>query len=66
MKFLEADAGESVYNYLCRALDVARDGVLTLQATHNGVVIVVYPQSCIHDLCDKYDLTQKLKHSLQR
>jgi hypothetical protein len=61
MKFLEATPGESVYNFLCRALDVARDGVLTLQATHNSVVIVVYPQSCINDLCDKYDLTQKLK-----
>jgi hypothetical protein len=61
MKFLEAEPGETVYNFLCRALDVAKNEVKTLQATHNGIVISIYPNSYIYDLCDKYDLTQKLK-----
>lgn len=60
MKFISADKGETVYEFLNRVLNMAHDGVITYQATHNDVTIVVYPQSFISDLCDKYDLTQRL------
>lgn len=59
MKFINADAGESVYCFLNRVLNDAEFEGMTFRATHNDVTVNVYPQSCITDLCDKYDLTKK-------
>ena len=61
MKFLNATPGESVYDFLNRALFEAEHEVITIQATHNGIDVVVYPKSCIQDLCDKYDLAKRLQ-----
>ena len=60
MKILNANPGESAYNFLNRALNMAHDEVITIQATHNDITINIYPQSFISDLCDKYDLVNKL------
>jgi len=63
MKFINADPGEGVYTFLNRVLNEALNNTITFEATHNDITIVVYPQSCINDLCDKYDLTKKLSVS---
>ena len=60
MKFISATPGEDVYGFLNRVLNMAYGEIITYQATHNDVTIVVYPRSFISDLCDKYDLAQKL------
>lgn len=60
MKFINADPGESIYLFLNRVLNAAFNTGITFEATHNDITIVIYPQSCIHDLCDKFDLTKKL------
>jgi len=61
MKFLEATPGETVYDFLNRALNMAHDEVKCIQATHSGTTISIYPQSYIQDLCDKYDLAKRLQ-----
>jgi hypothetical protein len=65
MKFLNENPGESVYDFLNRALNMAHDEVITIHATHNSIYVVVYPQSCIYDLCDKYDMGKKLNESYE-
>jgi hypothetical protein len=63
MKFINADPGEGVYTFLNRVLNSAFNTTITFEATHNNITIVVYPQSCIHDLCDKYDISKRLDSS---
>ncbi len=60
MKFLKSSPGETVYDFLNKALSEAEHDGITILATHNDIDITVYPQSCIQDLCDKYDLTKRL------
>jgi len=61
MKFVNATSGEGIYTFLNRVLNDAVLETKTIQAIHNnGIEITVYPESCINDLCDKYDLTMRL------
>jgi hypothetical protein len=60
-KKLTADPGETVYEFLNRCQKDAESDGITIEATHNDITIRVYPQSCIDDLCDKYDITRRYK-----
>jgi (2Fe-2S) ferredoxin len=53
---LQANAGEMIYDFLSRALYTAYESNCTLEACHNDVIIIIYPDSVINDICDKFDM----------
>lgn len=57
---ISAEPGETVYSFLSRAQHEAWERSIYLKATHNDVSIFVHPNSCVEDLCDKYDLQRKI------
>lgn len=62
---IEASPGETAYEVLNRGIEAAKETVKTVKVTHNDVTVSVYPQSFIHDVCDKYDLAARLKRVIQ-
>jgi hypothetical protein len=61
MKFITATPGEMVYDFLKRALLCASSENMVIIATHNDSPTTVYPESCIRDLTDKFDMARKLE-----
>lgn len=59
---VEANCGEHIYDFLKRVLQEARDDLHCngLVAKHNDIEVVVYQSSCLHDICDKYDMQVKI------
>lgn len=58
---LQANNGECVYNFLCRAAEeVQKSSWNRIEATHDNVTILVYKDSCIEDLCDKFGMQIKI------
>lgn len=68
MPIIEAKLGESVHDFLQRAIKEVNEGDWNGNiAKHNDVKVRVWKGSLIEDICDKYDLQVKiirLEHSL--
>ncbi len=69
MPVVEAQLGEHIYFFLQRVLEEVRTSHRNgFVAKHNDVEVVVYQNSTIHDICDKYDMQVKiirLEHKLK-
>lgn len=50
---IEADAGESVFSLVKRAVEYTRHNDTPIGITHNETTVSVYPESCIHDILEK-------------
>ena len=57
---LQANTGEMIYNFLMRAIQFAEDNNREVQATHNCTTIRVFHNSCIDDICDKFDMQRMI------
>lgn len=56
-------AGGMVYDCLKRCLaHVKQSSNNAMTTTINGVTIVVYKDSCIEDLCDKFDMQREITY----
>ena len=63
MRLIEADAGEVVYDFLKRMLNEVNNSCNNaIMAKHNGTIIIVYKESLLNDLCDKFDLQRKINN----
>ena len=63
MEHYEQDFGGTVYNCLNRCLaHVKLSNNNAMTTTVNEVTIVVYKDSCIEDLCDKFDMQSKITY----
>lgn len=61
MPLVEANIGEHIYDFLKRVLELVRDSYWNgIVAKHNDIEVVVYQSSCLHDICDKYDMQVKI------
>lgn len=64
MEHYEQDfAGGTVYNCISRCLEyVKKSGNNAMTTTINEVTITVYRQSCIEDLCEKFDMQSAITY----
>jgi hypothetical protein len=62
MQIIEAESGEMIYDFLLRVLANAYRHSEVFKARHNTTEIVVYPESHIKDLCDKFDMQRKINN----
>lgn len=53
---LQANTGEMIYDFLVRVIEFAEDNCCEVQATCNCTTIRVFHNSCIDDICDKFDM----------
>lgn len=60
---LEAEAGESVYNLVQRAVNQANTTKRDLQIKHNGIIVNVYVGSHEYDIAEKMELKRQIMHS---
>lgn len=61
MRVIYADIGQSVWDFLKNALATVKAGnENACYAQHNETRIVIYKDSSIVDLCDKFDLQAKI------
>lgn len=61
MKIIESTPGQTVYDLLHSAILYLQNvGEYHCFAVHNDTKIMVYRNSYINDLCDKYDMQRKL------
>ena len=57
MSTIQANPGESIYDFLQRALQETKSSTNNaVKIKHNTTSIVVYKDSCLNDLCEKFDL----------
>ncbi len=50
---IKAEAGETVYELAKRAIEEAKYRNCGVGMTHNNITVSVYPESYIHDICEK-------------
>ena len=56
-------AGGTVYDCLLRCLNhVKQSNHNAMTTTVNGITVVVYKESCIEDVCDKFDMQRKITY----
>ena len=61
MKTIEGSPGQTVYGLLESAIQYLQDeNTSTCAVLHNGTRIIVYRNSSINDLCDKFGMQRKL------
>lgn len=60
MKVVEAEAGERIDVFLKRAIVISRNSYSALIAVFNDTDVAVYPDSCLRDLGEKYDMQRQI------
>jgi hypothetical protein len=62
MNIVQATMGEMVYTFLERVIEEVKNSPYNAMiARHNGVNVVVHKESCIQDICDKFDMRRKIE-----
>ena len=62
MNIIQTTMGEMVYTFLERAIEAVKNSPYNaIHARHSGVNVVVHKESCIQDICDKFDMQVKIE-----
>ena len=65
MQIIQAECSEMIYTFLKRVADTAYVERTVFTARHNTTDVVVYPESSISDICDKFDMQAKINRLQQ-
>ena len=65
MQIIQAECGEMIYTFLKRVVDTACTESTVFKARHNTTEVIVYPDSSMSDICDKFDMQTKINRLQQ-
>ena len=56
---IKAEPGESRFSFVKRAIEYAQKNETSCMVEHNGLQCMVYPESYVFDICEKFSYIQE-------